>query len=202
MRWIYSLVFIAIAAVFAGGCSSTRVHSDQVQGTNFSAYKTYAWLPNGRDSTDNRNTIWSSEITQQNIRSAADREMKARGFTLDASNPELLLMVHTDFERKEAVVSRPFYSSYNYYHPGFYTGAWFPGFYSGYYNVPYVYGYGIEQIEYTEGTVVIDAIDRQKNQLVWRGWSEETLYDYDDVNELYGNVDNIFKRFPMKEKRR
>lgn len=202
MRLVYSLALILTLGILAGGCSSARVNSDQVAGTNFAVYKTYAWLPNNKDTVNDNGSVYNSEITNQNIRSAVDTEMMRRGITLDASNPDLLMLVHTNFEQRAEVVSRPFYSSYNYYAPGFYPGPWYAGYYYGYNSIPYVYGYGIEEVQYTQGTLIIDAIDRHKNQLVWRGWSEERLYDYNDARELYENVDNIFKEFPVKEKKR
>lgn len=200
MRFLYSIIFVVSVGLFAGGCSSARINSDQVVGVDFSAFKTYAWLPNGRDTTNK--SILNNEITLQNIRAAADKEMMGRGYRLDASDPDLLLMAHTNFEKREEIVTRPYYSSYSYYHPGFSVGPWYPYYYSGYYNVPYIHGYGIEEIQYTEGTVVIDVIDREKNQLIWRGWSEERLYDYEDVEALYENVDKIFAEYPVKARKK
>jgi hypothetical protein len=192
-------ILIIFSLLVWSGCSSTRVHSDQVKDVNFSAYKTYAWLPNGKDTTSK--TILNSEITYQNLRQAADREMAKRGYTLDAQNPDLLLLVHTMFEKRQELVQSPLYSSYGYYYPGFYTGTWHPYYYGGYYNVPYVAGYDIREVTYTEGTVIIDVIDRKKNNLIWRGWSEERIHDYGDVNELYKNVEKIFKKYPVKAKK-
>ncbi len=197
---LISGALIIFSLLIGAGCSSTQVYSDQVKGADFSAYKTYAWLPNGKDTTDN--DILDNEITYQNIRQAADKEMAERGYILDAQNPDLLLLAHTMFEEKQELVQSPLYSSYNYNYPYHSFGAMYPYYYSGYASAPYIAGYGINQVNYTEGTVVIDVVERRKNNLIWRGWSEERIDDYRDANELYKNVEDIFEKYPKKAKKK
>jgi hypothetical protein len=182
-----------------GGCSSARTYSDQVQGADFSVYKTYAWLPLDKGDTTAK-AIMDNEITYQNIIKAADEAMAERGYVLDTKNPDVLLKAHTMFEKERDVVRSPLYSSYNYYYyPGSPTGLWNPYYYNGYYNAPYVTAYDLREIEYIEGRIVIDVIDRQKKRLMWRGWSEEEIVDQKDVDDLYESVEDIFKKYPVHE---
>jgi hypothetical protein len=208
-RVIYSLALIVGLGIMAGGCTTERVYSDQVKGVEFSSYKTYAWIPTGKDTTEQSD--FNNDVTYQNIRQATDKEMAKRGYVLDATNPDLLLNVHANFEKREELVQRPMYSTYyNYYYPGFNNYAYYPGYFPGYvgsyyggygyHNSPMISGYDIQEIEYTEGTVVIDAIDRKSQKVIWRGWTEERLDDPDDLDELYDNVDNVFKKYPVKER--
>ena len=202
MRLVYLSIYIMVISLLASACSRS-VYSDKVDGANFEAFKTYAWLPNGKDTTDEgSSSVFDNEITYENVRKAADKEMQRKGYTLDVTNPDLVLLAHLNFENIQEIASIPLYSSYSYYYPGFYTGVWNPGFYGGYYNVPYVYGSGISQISYTQGTVVIDVIERKNSRLIWRGWSDKRIDDYKDVRGLYARVEDIFKRYPVKTRRR
>jgi hypothetical protein len=195
MRLIFSSIFIIMIALLTTACSK-RVYSDRASGVDFSAYKTYAWLPNGKDTT--QANVYDNEITYQHIRQAVDNEMSKRGYTVDATNPDLVMLIHLNFENKQQLVSNPLLGSYGYYYPGYSYGPWYPSYYYGYYNMPYIYGAGISSIQYTQGTLVIDLIDRKKNSLIWRGWTDEIIYDNDDVKDLFGKVDNIFKKYPVK----
>lgn len=200
MRWVY-IILMGMMLGSLGSCSSARVYSDKVQGVDLSRFKTYAWLPSPKDTTDGNKNALSSDIADQNIRAAVDREMQSRGYRLDPTNPDLLVLQHTNFQNRQETVRSPIYSSYNYYYPGFYAGPWYPYYYSGYSSMPYITGYDIRQIEYTEGKVVIDVIDRDKHQLVWRGWSTEEIDTQKDVNKLYKHVEDIFDKYPVKAKK-
>jgi hypothetical protein len=86
-------------------------------------------------------------------------------------------------------------------------------FNSGYYinNYPYYTPYGFpssgqsvtrsitQQINYKEGTLVIDLIDRKAKQLMWRGWSTDLLREPDSFeSNLPQEISDIFKKFPSK----
>lgn len=190
-------MLIWIIGVVAG-CSSARTYSDQVKGVSFNSYKTYAWLP--PESTDTTgNEVLDNDITYQNLKAEADKEMARRGFTLNTENPDVLLRLHTNFQERHDIVRSPLYSSYNYYwYPASPTGLWNPYYYGGYYNAPYVTAYDLRQVDYTEGTVTIDMIDRKQGRMVWRGWSDEEISSEKDVKQMYKDVDKIFKKFPVK----
>ena len=205
MRKIYSWLFVLLVGVL-GGCSTTRVHTDKVKGADLSSYKTYAWLSDVDQTSDEDYQIVISDITFQNLRQAADAEMLKRGYVLDEKNPDMLLRLETNLEKKQEVVSGMGTGySYNYwgingspnYYPNYYSG-FYNGYYSGYYNTPYNYGYGLNRIEYTEGTVMIEAFDSENSQMLWRGWSEDVIEGYEDVDELDESVSEIFDDYPVK----
>jgi hypothetical protein len=80
--------------------------------------------------------------------------------------------------------SYPYYSPYGFPNP-----------------VPQTYGNTFQQIQFKEGTLIIDIIDRNKNQLVWRGWNTETLSDPNNYqDQLSAEIYNIMENFPMKKK--
>jgi hypothetical protein len=203
MKQITGILLIFSWLLWAG-CSSTRVYSDQVKGADFSAYKTYAWLPVDKDTTGQ--IVFDNEITSQNIREAADKEMAKRGYTYDSGNPDIFLRTHTIFEKRREIVQQPLYCyTYNYNLPNCGAGTGHPYYY--FYNglnpaMPFSAYDDVNLNNFTEGTIVIDAIDRKKNRLTWRGWAKEEVYDFNKVDELYENVEKIFKEYPVKKEKR
>jgi hypothetical protein len=62
-------------------------------------------------------------------------------------------------------------------------------------------GSNFQQVEFEEGTIVIDAIDRNTGELLWRGWSVGGFEDSETFREELSTVlDYIFDRFPVLEK--
>lgn len=57
------------------------------------------------------------------------------------------------------------------------------GFTYGNPYVPYVIGNYFEKIDFSEGTLIIDMIDRKTNKLVWRGWSKEAITEPGDFEK-------------------
>jgi len=56
-------------------------------------------------------------------------------------------------------------------------------------------------VPYTESTLVMDIVDAQTNQLVWRGYDTETI-DYNKSEKtIQKSVDNLLKRFEKETKR-
>jgi len=54
--------------------------------------------------------------------------------------------------------------------------------------------------DYTEGTLIIDAIDAKSNQLIWRGSISDAVNDPTDLHKkALKAVDIIFKKFPVKQ---
>ncbi len=110
----------------------------------------------------------------------------------------------------------PYYSSYpydysysfysppgNYYYPGVnnlnytynYQNYNFP--YSNAYR-PVVTGSNFQQVEFKEGTIIIDVIDQQSSSLIWRGWSQGNFTNpVEFKNEIVTVVRYIFERFPL-----
>ena len=75
-----------------------------------------------------------------------------------------------------------------------------PYHYTGYTGIGTVTGTGIQEVEYTEGTFVVDVIEANgANEIIWRGWSE-TPVDPGEVDEnIREYVDNIFDEYPVDD---
>ena len=82
------------------------------------------------------------------LRSAVNAQLSAKGMSIDVENPDLALAFHVGSENKINV------SSYGYgYGRGFYGGG----------------GRNVDVYQYTKGTLIIDFIDWEVKELVFRG---------------------------------
>lgn len=189
-----SVIFFIFLLAGLASCSPA-VYTDVAADAEFGTYETYAILPAGQDLGEN--TIYSDKIINE-----VNQEMRARGYELDPNNPDLLVNVKTFYDEEEELVATGYYpGTYDYYRPGFYTPTTMaPYYYTGYAGVAGVTGPGIREVEYTEGTFVVDVIEANgENEIIWRGWSE-TPVDPENVDEnIRGYVDNIFDEYPVDE---
>ena len=185
-------IFLSVLIASLAACSPA-VYTDKAEGVNFTAYQTYAYLPSGE-----REEVSDTRFTEKII-NEVNQEMQARGYRLDNQNPDLLVNVSTMYEEEEELRRTPVAGTYDYYTPGFYAPTTLdPYYYTGYNTIPTVTGYGIREVEYTEGTFVIDIIDSNDNKIVWRGWSETPVQPTDLDESIREYVDNIFEEYPVE----
>ncbi|OCB78092.1 DUF4136 domain-containing protein [Flavobacterium crassostreae] len=139
---LFSLVFILLL----GSCSSIRVNADYDTQADFSKYKTYAFHKKGIDK------VPISEFDKKRILRAIDQELSKKGMT-KSENPDLLINILTK-EREKLEVSQ-------------FNATW--GYGWGFGWNPYLWGGRNYVSSSTEGTLYIDLIDAQKQELVWEG---------------------------------
>jgi hypothetical protein len=118
--------------------------------------------------------------------------MESRGYT-KADNADLLINFKGKLEEKTDIESTP---------APMYGAGWG---YRGYYGAPYgAYGYGGTEVStrrYNVGTLVMDMVDRQKQQVVFQGGVEDVVTKKmleDREALLTGAVSTIFARFPFR----
>ncbi len=141
---ILKLVFLLCFVILAS-CSSVRVVSDYDTKVDFTKYKTFAFYKKGIDKAS------VSDLDKKRIMRAVESELIAKGFS-KSEKPDILVSVFTKSREQVNV------SDNN-------TGlGWGWG-----YN-PWFYGRtNININQYTEGTLFIDFIDRDNNELIWQG---------------------------------
>jgi len=147
------LLLVVLATIVLSACESTpKIHSVFEQGADFTQYQTYAFLDELEPSGQEYTTIYGKYL-----RTAISAELQKRGLQ-EAKNPDLLVGYH--IHTKEKVESQAYPSaSARYYR------------YRGSYGYSYGMGYGtdIRVRQYTEGTLNVDVVDRERKQLVWEG---------------------------------
>lgn len=186
-----SIAFSMLLILYACG---PRVQTGKTANVDLDNYQTYAWLPNG-DSI--QNDKYDDELLNQTIVQEVNQEMQAKGYTLDRTNPDLLVLVHTMFDEETSTVREPIYATYDYYAPGMYVNPYYdPYYYYDYNQITSIIGYDVDQVEYTEGTLVIDLIDKDTNTVVWRGTAEDYVRPYNLRVQVANYIDEIFDEFP------
>ena len=179
---------VGIAALCLAGCETgPEVRADYDKAADFGKYRTYNFVAaTGTGSTD------AKSLAQQILQNAASREMESRGYT-KADNADLLINFKGKLEEKTDIESTP---------APMYGAGWG---YRGYYGAPYgAYGYGGTEVStrrYNVGTLVMDMVDRTKQQVVFQGGVEDVVTKKmleDREALLTGAVSTIFAKFPFR----
>jgi hypothetical protein len=169
-------------------CSSARVNTDVDPKANLSNYRTFKFTDGENKAGDN--PLYRSSLVDNSIHAEIAIQLEKRGINEDVTNPDMFVAYHTYTEKKQ--------SSSNSYYPMMY-GGWGWRFYPwGYAPYPYNYWDGYQRT-YTEGTLIIDAIDAKTNQVVWRGSISDAIDDPANLHrKAVKAVEIIFKKFPVK----
>lgn len=203
-----TFLFAALGLILLASCSSTykTVYSDYDRTVNFTRYKTFAWLP---DKADTTNSPYNNEIIRNNLRNYIGQCLSDRAYSFDAENPDLLLQLVITNTKKERVHTVTSYPGSFYYRP-YYFGSLFysPYPYNYYYNYyyafgPYSYGlsgyYNTQKVEYVNGAITLNVIDRNTKKLVWTGTAEGDIYDPSLIsNDLHPGVHAIIQQYPVR----
>ena len=175
-------VFLMTAVGLLTACSSPTV-SDADPTADFSSYQTYAFLSDVATDKAAYETL-----ERAHLKAAVGRELNARGYRQDNTQPDLL--VNFAIETQEKVQSRTV--------P---TGGYGIG-YDPFYDV-YTTGWGMSHTtridQYTEGTLEIDLIDVDDRKMIWQGRTKGRLTQKDMQNykaTLDEAVTDIFEQFP------
>ena len=171
-----------------------KVDTNKRTAQSLNSYKSYAFLPN-QDTiqTSQYNNVEVNEIVIDEIR----QSMQNLNYRLDRNQPDLLVYYHLMMDEANAVNANPVYTNYSYYRPGYYVGPYYRNYaYSNYFTVPRIAGSGIDQVDYKEGTIVIDLIDRKTNEIVWRGKAEDVVAPGNLDEEIRSYVNAIFEKLP------
>ncbi len=165
-----SFVFLLIS-----GCSTFSIKQDYDQDADFSKYKSYVW---SEVKTDEKDPIANSTLMAKRIKSAVDRKLTSQGYVKGGETSDMLLAYHIKTKEK-----------YNIHDYGY---GWGSGYWWGGYG-----GRNVDVYNYTEGTLIIDVVDRQKKQIVWRGWAVGVMGRPSESKERIDKaVEGILKTFP------
>ena len=158
-------------AVWTGlmSCSSVTVRSDYDREANFARYKTFDFLPY-------RSRLGFTPFSQQRIEAAVEQELIAKGYERQlARRPDFLVAYHTNVRDKIDV------DTYG-YHYGLYGRR---------------YRTYTTMREYQQSTLVMDFIDTQTKDLIWRGWASGEAGAPDKAHERIDvTVARILENYP------
>lgn len=179
MKKILLLTFSAMLFV---SCNTVKVVTDYDSSADFTQYKTFAFYKTGIDKAA------ISTLDKKRVLRALEAELLAQGFT-KSENPDILVSFFTKSRRKVNV------NQNNNFGWGWGWNPWVWGGMNSNINVN----------EYTEGTLFVDFIDKDKKELVWQGIGTGAL-KIDNVEKKEERiklfVKEIVSRFPPgKEKK-
>jgi Domain of unknown function (DUF4136) len=176
---------IPAAAMTAGlmaACASAHVRTTatpQVQLTNLHTF-TVLDTPRRRSGADrgDNDPMLQNSITSRALRRDLIAQFEARGYTLDSVKPDFTVAYYATADEKRDVSD---------YDSGY---RWRPGWWG-----PIAYP---DVQQYTQGTVIIDAINPTTKALEWRGQGVARVSDDPQTyaNELGKTVEAIVDRFP------
>lgn len=154
MRVQFSFCLLFVFSLTLYGCSSVRVNSDFDPAADFSAIHTYSWkkvnIPG--------DALAGNPLLYKSIATAIDRYMQTRGYQkTDQVSADVLVSIHAGVKEKMRLTDQGHGSR------GYYSDPW----YHPWRGRPY--GGRIDVSYYTEGTLVIDIVERKKQELIWRG---------------------------------
>jgi hypothetical protein len=163
--------------------------------TDFSKYKTFAWLP---DNTDTVNLPYNNSVIHNNIKNYFGQSFAERGYVFHSDSPDLLLRISVVDTKKEKTVVYAQRSDFYYYSPYYYGSTYYsPYYFNYYYRSPG--SYYTEKQEYLEGSITLEIFDRVKNKLIWTATAMGEIYDPSYINkDIHPAVCAIMKKYPVK----
>ena len=175
-------LFVAITTLCVASCSTPlKVTNDFDKDTDFTGYKTFAI-----DTLKASQSV--SQLNQNRIIHAVKNEMTKKGFTENASDPDLLINVATVLkDKKSDSSSTDFYGYGGLYRPYAWDGVMGATGYTTY-NVQH----------YKNGSLIVDIADAKTKSLIWEGIGNKELDKplKDPDTEIPAAVASIMKKFP------
>ncbi|MAD96919.1 MAG: hypothetical protein CMB99_06280 [Flavobacteriaceae bacterium] len=175
-------ILLGLLVIFSA-CSAIKVTTDYDSGVKFENYKTFAFYKTGIDKAD------ISDLDKKRILRAIERELLAQGFS-KSNEPDFLVSIFTKSRERVNV-------NQNNLGIGWGWGwGWNPWMMGGGFN-------NVNVSQFTEGTLFIDFIDKEKKELIWQGVGSGALRIQNrEKKEKRINlfVQEIISRFPPKQK--
>ena len=188
MRAAHLVTSILIALCFSLACASVRTQYDYDPAVDFSGWRTYAWYPDESPRTGQPRL--DNPLLHDRIEAAVSRGLAAKGFSpAGDGEPDFYVQFHLSTQQKLDVNTMN-----TGYRGGPYGRRWGGVGWGG------VGWTETTVIQYDEGTLVIDFVDRPARRLAWRGSGTRRLARNPDpelvtkrVNEA---VNEILAQFP------
>jgi hypothetical protein len=177
------LALAPLAACQSPGGNVTVLQSGTVA---VPAGATYAWKPKPAGATTDPRV--ANDIIQERLTTAIDTALAAKGFrrVADPAAAQLLVSYYVGLENRQETQVSSFGGGPTWC--GFRGCAW------GFYGPPTV---DVDNVHYTEGTLMVDLTDRASGKLAWRSTSQRRVDKSDAAqSELNAIVADMTKSLP------
>lgn len=164
---------------------------------NLNKYATFSYLPNA--AIDMPSEKFNTETVNTMVIQQINDKMIDAGYKIDRTKPDLLILVSTKINEQTVTDTDPVYASYGYYNrPNLRVNSYYNNsYYRGYANYPSVIGYDTDTYTYEDGTLIIQFVDRESRETVWKGISSTNIYDSTSTVALTDLVNAIFEEYPL-----
>jgi hypothetical protein len=183
-------VFVSLAFIMTSCSSTTHFEKDRL--TDFSHYKTFAWLDHSNGKKGKVNNL-----EEQNVQEAVSKELQKSGWKEVTSKPDVIVSYDVLIEKGIRKQSDPIYSpatSRLYFNP--YTRRYGTIFYPSQF-----WGYQDYTVPIREGTLTITMTDANTDKTIWQGWTTEDVNNkYLTRREIQSSVKSIFRKFDIAKK--
>ena len=144
-------LFLLLSIILLSSCNAVKVVTDYDSNVDFNKYKTFAFYKPEIDKAK------ISDLDKKRILRAIENELMAKGFS-KSNNPDMLVGIFTK-SREKVNINQNNNFGYGF---GWGFGWGLNPFWGGMNN-------NINVSQYTEGTLFVDFIDKEKKELVWQG---------------------------------
>jgi hypothetical protein len=161
------LAACAAATLVLAGCASGGKVSVLTDAPNVPWGQSYAWAQARQDFTGQGSAVADNQIVRGRLEAAIGRNLQAKGYraAADPGQADVLMSYHVGLQQKTEtrVDSTPSMMAPVGMGCGRYGchGGWS----WGYYGPPET---SVSTYNYTDGQLIIDAVDRRSNKLLWR----------------------------------
>jgi hypothetical protein len=202
MRAVKYIILILLLSLIVPSCrvyDTISVDCDSIN--DLSKYKTFAWLP---DIADTVNSPYNNEIIRNNLRNYFGKSLSERGFSVNLDTPDVLLRIVIVNNPKVLNVLHPPFPFRFYYSPYYYKSDYYSPYPQDYYYRNHSVtcdpqGYCTEKINYMEGSITLQVIDRLQNKMIWACTAKGDIYDPAFIKKsIHPAVIDIMKKFPVK----
>jgi hypothetical protein len=146
--------------------------------TDFANLRTYSWLTAPESTSENvQRELETNSLIEGRVKKAVNQQLAMKGLRETTQDPDFLVSFHTGVEDKTDIQS------------------WGYGY--GYWGMR---GGGVSTIHYQEGTLILDFIDPESDNLIWRGVGKKVLSNKTTPEKSEKNintaVEEILKKYP------
>lgn len=191
------IILLVITSIYSCG---PKVTTTKPTDDNLNKYQTFSYLPNAAINMPS-NPEYADTVNTLVIQQINDRMMDA-GYQLDQSDPDLLVLVSTKISQQTETDTDPVYARYgNYNRRGSIVSPYYDNYYyRGYSTYPTVAGYDTNTYSYEDGTLIIQLVDKDTRETVWKGISSTSIYDSSSTVAMLDLVNVIFREYPLIKK--
>jgi hypothetical protein len=190
-RWM--LAGAAAGLLALAGCASGGKVTVLSDAPNSPLGQSYAWASTRPDFQGQGSQVADNQIVRNRLEGSVNRVMQAKGYrAADATQADVLMSYHVGLQQKTEtrVDSTPYMGGPMMCGRFGCGGAWN----WGYYGPPET---SVSTYNYTEGQLILDAVDRRSNKLLWRSVYQDKITSKSaDQAAIDKAVDQALKDLP------